>query len=93
MTNSQIKQQHEKCAKIIDLSVKAKTRANKYLAEVNQLVSRGVSNNAVGESVWQLKASHRQWMQIYERLKRYYRNQLQLIIGEDYVNVNSLATL
>ena len=93
MTNSQIKQQHEKCACIITMSIKAKARANKYLIEVNQLVARGVTNNAVGESIWQLRASHRQWMQVYERLKRYYHKQLEKLVGDDYVHINSLATL
>ncbi len=93
MTNSQIKQQHEKCARIIGLSIQAKTKANKYLAEVNRLTALGTSNNAIGESIWQLRSSHRYWMRIYERLKAYYRKQMQQIIGEDYVHVNSLSTL
>jgi hypothetical protein len=93
MTNYQVQQQHEKCARILALAIVAKTRSNKYLVEVNKLKTSQAPNNQAGESIWICSQKHRFWMKAYERLKGYYSKQMLKLIGDDYVSINSLATI
>lgn len=93
MTNYEVKQQHEKCAKIIGLAITAKTRSNKYQVEVNKLKLSQAPNNQAGESIWILSQKHRFWMAAYERLKKYYTRQMMMLVGDDFVSINSLATI
>lgn len=93
MTNYQVQRQHEKCARIIGLAIQAKTRACEFQAEMNKLRTSHTSLASNGESIWTYQQKFRIWMSAYERLKRYYHKQLQLLVGDEFVNINSLATI
>jgi predicted PolB exonuclease-like 3'-5' exonuclease len=93
MTNYQVQKQHEKCAKIMGLAIQAKTRANKYLVEWNKLRTSNTYQSANSEVIWQAHHKQRMWMKAYERLKSYYARQVMLLVGDEFVSINSLATI
>ncbi|MVT11341.1 hypothetical protein GO493_23940 [Chitinophaga sp. ysch24] len=67
--------------------------SNRNLCAVNRLTSQGRAYDGFGHSIYEFRSEQRRWQQIYERVKKYYSNQLLKLISEDYVNVNSFATL
>lgn len=93
MTNYEVQRQHEKCARIIALAIQAKTRSNKYRVDMNKLKTGGTIHNQHGESIWIVNQKYRFWMTAYERLKKYYVRQMMVLVADDYVHVNSLATI
>ncbi|WPV66320.1 hypothetical protein [Chitinophaga sp. LS1] len=93
LSNSQLIKQHEKLSCILSLAIRAKNKASKAMVEVNRLKASGRAINDIGESIFQIDRAYRDGMYVYQRLMRYYRRQLEKVIGENYIYVNSLATL
>lgn len=93
LSNSEAKKQHEKCAGILCVAMQAKVVANRNLSVVNRLVEQGKAYDGYGVSIYEFRNNHRNYQYIYERLKKYYNKELQKLISDDYVSVNSLATL
>lgn len=91
LSNTQRIRQHEKCACILELAIRAKNMANKHRADAN-MIRAGIGANPFN-SLTACEQKYRWYMTVYERIKGYYSRQLQELIGEDYISVNTLATI